>query len=103
MERKSRSDFPTLGRVKWGRAVRTRIACIVLVVAGILVNGLFLHLSFDPQERFARVATYALLGYMLAVPMAFLFLKGEHTGRLAVLAIWLIYVSLFCYVGLTLN
>ena len=83
--------------------MKTRIACILLVVGGILVVGLFLHFSFDPKERFTRVATYAYLGYMLAVPIALFLLKGERPWRIAVLAIWLIYVSVFGYVMLTMS
>jgi hypothetical protein len=91
------------GPWRWGLTVKTRIACIILVVVGILVDGLFLHFSFDPKERFTRVATYAFLGYMLAVPIALFFLKGERPWRIAVFAIWLIYVSIFGYVMLTMS
>ncbi len=45
--------------------MKSRIACILLVVGGILVVGLFLHFSYDPKERFTKAATYAYLGYTL--------------------------------------
>jgi len=83
--------------------VKTRIVCILLVVGGILIDGLFLHFSFDSKERFTKVATYAYLGYMLAVPIVLFFLKGERLWRIAVLAIWLVYVSVSGYVMLTMS
>src|SRR5437879_6090069 len=88
---------------RWRWSVRTRIVCVLLVVGGILVDGLFLHFSFDSKERFTKVATYAYLGYMLAVPLVLFFLKGDRVWRIAVLAIWLIYASIFGYVMLTMN
>ena len=83
--------------------MKTRIACILLVLCGVLVVGLFLHFSFDPKERFTKVATNAYLGYLLAVPVTLFFLKGERIWRIAVLAIWLVYVSVFGYVMLTMS
>ena len=83
--------------------MKTRIVCILLVVGGILIDGLFLHFSFDSKERFTKVATYAYLGYMLAVPIVLFFLKGERLWRIAVLAIWLVYVSVSGYVMLTMS
>jgi hypothetical protein len=75
----------------------------LLVVGGILIAGLFLYFSFDPKERFTKLATFAFLGYMLAVPIVLFFLKGERLWRIAVLAIWLVYVSVFGYVMLTMS
>jgi hypothetical protein len=83
--------------------MRTRLTCVALVVLGFLANELFTHVSFDSKERFVRGATYAFLGYMLAVPITLFFLKGERRWRLAVFGLWLAYVFFFGYVMLTMT
>lgn len=56
--------------------MKTRIACILLVVGGILIAGLFLYFSFDPKERFTKLATFCLPGLHACSADSTLFLKG---------------------------
>jgi len=77
--------------------VKTRKVCVLLVVVGIVVFKVFSHYAFHPEERFADIATFAFVGYMLAVPITLWLLKGERLWRLVVFALWLLTVALFVF------
>jgi len=82
--------------------VNTRSASILIVVAGFLTDCLFGHFSFDRREPIVKLATYAFVAYMVAVPIALWLLKGERMWRWAVFTLWLLEVALLAYVGLTM-
>jgi hypothetical protein len=83
--------------------VNTRTACILIVVAGFTMDCIFGHFSFDPREQIVKMATYAFVAYMVAVPITLWFLKGERIWRWCVFVLWLLQVALFVYVGLTMD
>ena len=88
---------------KTRQAIKTRAICVLLLAVGILANGSFLKISFDRREYVVKVATYALLAYMVAVPIVLILLRGERLWRLGVFLIWLAYVVYFGHVMLTMN
>jgi len=69
------------------------------VVVGAFANGLLAHYSLDRSELVQEVATFAFLVYMLVVPVALCFLKGERLWRWGVFALWLLEVAAFVYAG----
>ena len=74
-----------------------------MVVAGFLMDCIFGHFSFDRREQIVKMATFAFLAYMVAVPIILWFLKGERIWRWAVFTLWFLQVALFVYVGLTMD
>jgi hypothetical protein len=83
--------------------VNTRTACILIVVAGFMMDCIFGHFSFDRREQIVKLFTYLFVAYMVAVPIALWFLKGERGWRWSVFALWLLQVALYVYVGLTMD
>lgn len=78
-------------------------ACVLLLVAGVVVNMLFGHYAFHPRDRFAHGATIVFLSYVIAVPIVLYFLKGDRFWRWAVIGIWFVYIAIFGYVMLTMD
>ena len=83
--------------------MKTRIVCVLLVVVGIVVYRVFGYYAFHPKERFAETATYAFVGYMLAVPITLYFLKGERHWRGVVFTLWFLVVALFVFTMFTMD
>lgn len=83
--------------------MNTRITCSLIVVAGFLMDCFMGHYSFDRREQIVKMATFAFLAFMVAVPITLWFLKGDRIWRWAVFALWLLQVALFAYVGLTMD
>jgi len=83
--------------------VSTRTACVLIVVGGFLMDCYLGHFSFEPKQQIQKMATYAFLAYMVAVPITLWFLKGERVWRWAVFSLWLLQVAVFVYVGLTMD
>ena len=90
-------------QVVLSQTVNTRTACILIVFAGFLMDCFFGHFSFDRREHIVKMATYAFLAYMVAVPISLWFLKGERIWRWAVFSLWLLQVAVFVCVGLTMD
>jgi len=83
--------------------MKTRVLCVLIVLAGFLLHSVVTHFSFKPDHRLTEPIMVIFIAYMALVPVVLYFLRGDRLWRLAVFGIWVLYVALWAYAMLTLD
>lgn len=83
--------------------VKTRVACVLIVFTGIILTKIATYYAFHQESQFASLLNCSHIAFLLLVPIALFFLRGERPWRLAVFGIWLAYVGILAYTMLTMS
>jgi len=83
--------------------MKTRVACVLIVFIGIILTKVATYYAFHPKSQFASFVNYSHIAFLLLVPIALFFLRGERPWRVAVFGIWLAYVGVLAYTMLTMS
>jgi hypothetical protein len=82
---------------------KTKIACISIVVIGVMLHVVFGYFAFHPGTTLASTMTRIFVAYVIAVPITLIFLRGGRAWRWTVFGIWSAYLGLFVYTSLTID
>ena len=73
----------------------TRGTLWMLLVAGIVLHAATAFLAYSPQKPLTEAVGLAVIVYMVSLPLAVWFVKGETRLRIIVVSVWAVYVVFF--------
>jgi hypothetical protein len=75
--------------------LNTRLSLAILLFVGVILHFTGTHAAFRPQSLLSKIATAALIIYMIAVPIVLWRLRGDRLLRFAFLGVWVAYLVLW--------